>query len=126
MDKKLIIGLLLFAVLMLVDKIIFPGAAPGWTAFLLEAVALILIVTGAVRTGKRYRERGEEDLSAAIPFDPEKQEAVIHCSICSGEKTAGFKDRETGHFVEVMLINSPEDEKKFKKIYKLEDVKTEY
>ena len=125
MDIKLIIGLLLFAGLMLVDKIIFPGAVPDWAALLLEAVALILILTGAVRTGKKYRER-EEDLAAAIPFDPEKQEAVIHCSICSGEKTAGFKDRETGHFVEVLLINSPEDEKKFKKIYKLEDVKTEY
>ncbi len=124
MFKRTIIGLLLFAVLMLVDKVIFPGIVPDWAALLLEAIALILIITGAMQARKVYGEK--EDPSAAIPYDPEKQEAVIRCSTCSGEKVAGFKDRETGHFVEVMLVNSPEDERRFKELYKLDEVKTEY
>jgi hypothetical protein len=61
-----------------------------------------------------------------IPFDPERQYAVIRSSICTGEKVAGFKDRETGHFTEVMLIRSMQEEAEFKSMYGLENVKTEY
>lgn len=61
-----------------------------------------------------------------IPFDPEKQYAVIRSSICTGEKTAGFKNREDGHFTEVMLITSPADEQAFKDLYGLDTVKVEY
>ena len=61
-----------------------------------------------------------------IRFDPEMQTAVIRSSICTGEKVAGFKNKKDGHFTEVMLIRSPEDEKRFKEIYGIETVKTEY
>ena len=33
----------------------------------------------------------------AIEYNPEKQRAVIKCSICNGEQVAGFKDKQTGH-----------------------------
>ena len=62
----------------------------------------------------------------AIKFDPEKQYAMIRSSICTGEKVAGFKNKEDGHFTEVMLIRSYEDELKFKEMYNLDSVKTEY
>ncbi len=124
MYKRTVIGLLLFAVLMLVDKIIIPGVVPDWAALLIEAIALVLIITGAMQARRAYVEK--EDFSAAIPYDPKKQEAVVRCSVCSGEKVAGFRDRETGHFVEVMLINSPEDERKFKEMYKLDEIRSEY
>ena len=62
----------------------------------------------------------------AVRFDPETQMAVIRSSICTGEKVAGFKNKKDGHFTEVMLIRSPEDEKRFKEIYGIETVKTEY
>ncbi len=65
-------------------------------------------------------------LSEIIPFVPEKQEAVILSSICTGEKMAGFKDKADGHFTEVMLIQSLDDEIEFKKIYGLKKVRTEY
>ena len=65
-------------------------------------------------------------LSEIIPFDSEKQEAIIRSSICTGEKTAGFKNKADGHFTEVMLIQSKDDELEFKKIYGLKNVKTEY
>ncbi|MGN1112667.1 MAG: hypothetical protein ACI4RP_05630 [Acutalibacteraceae bacterium] len=68
----------------------------------------------------------ERHLKETIPFDPQKQYAVIRCSVCSGEKVAGFKSIEGGSFTEVMLIRTDEDEKRFKKIYNLKTVKKEY
>ena len=61
-----------------------------------------------------------------VPFDPEKQYAVIRCSICTGEKAAGFKDKTSGRFTEVMLIRNLGDEERFKEMYHLDTVKTEY
>ena len=62
----------------------------------------------------------------AVQFNPETQYAVIHSSICTREKVAGFKNKTDGHFTEVMLIRSPADEKKFKETYGVESVKVEY
>ena len=61
-----------------------------------------------------------------IQYDPDKQYAMIRSSICTGEKVAGFRNKEDGHFTEVMLIRSYEDELRFKEMYNLETVKTEY
>lgn len=68
----------------------------------------------------------ERGLTETIPFDPEKQYAVIRCSICTGEKVAGFKSKEDGHFTEVMLIRTDKEEERFKKMYNLKTVKKEY
>lgn len=68
----------------------------------------------------------ERHLKETIPFDPQKQYAVIRSSICTGEKVAGFKSIEDGHFIEVMLIRTDKEEQRFKKIYSLETVKKEY
>lgn len=65
-------------------------------------------------------------LKETIPFDPQTQYAVIRSSICTGEKVAGFKNMENGHFTEVMLIQSEADEQQFKKTYHLNTVKKEY
>jgi len=51
---------------------------------------------------------------------------MIRSSICTGEKVAGFKNKEDGHFTEVMLIRSYEDELYFKELYGIEEIKTEY
>lgn len=68
----------------------------------------------------------ERHLAETIPFDPQKQYPVIRSSICTGEKVAGFKSIADGYFTEVMLIKTDEDVKRFKEIYRLENVKTEY
>ena len=68
----------------------------------------------------------EQGLAVKIPFDPNKQCAVVRCSICTGEKVAGFKSLEDGSITEVMLIKNDDDLKRFKKIYHLDDVKKEY
>ena len=73
----------------------------------------------------RKKKDGRE-LAEKIPFDPEKQIAVLRSSICTGEKVAGFKDLEGGHFTEVMLIRDGKDEQRFREIYGLDSVKKEY
>lgn len=61
-----------------------------------------------------------------VEFDRENQRAVLKCSICNGEQVAGFKDRQTGHFTEVMLIKNPGDLSRFLAMYDLETVAKEY
>ena len=74
------------------------------------------------------KERGQEPGTTAegISYNPEKEYPVYRCSICTGEKVAGFKNKENGHFTEVMVIRSPRDEQVFMETYRLESVKTEY
>lgn len=61
-----------------------------------------------------------------IPFDPDKQYAVIRSSICTGEKVAGFVNKEDKRFTDVMLVRTPADIEIFKEMYGLTDIKTEY
>ena len=76
---------------------------------------------GFIHFGKK-----QQFLSKDIPFDSDKQIAVIKCSICTGEQVAGFKSKEDGHFTEVMLIRDAKDLDKFKETYKIEEIKKEY
>ena len=68
----------------------------------------------------------EQYLREDIPYDPDKQIAVIRCSICTGDQVAGFKSKENGHFTEVMPIRDAADLEKFKKIYGITEIKKEY
>lgn len=60
------------------------------------------------------------------PYDPETQTPVIRSSICTGEKVAGFRDKKSGHFSEVMLIRSDKDLAEFKRLYRVDHITTEY
>jgi hypothetical protein len=70
--------------------------------------------------------RRQQSLKDAVPYDPETQRPVIRASICTGERVAGFKNKVDGHFTEVMLIRSAEDERLFKETYGIDELKTEY
>lgn len=61
-----------------------------------------------------------------IQYNPDKMTAVIRRSICTGEKTAGFRDRKTGHFTDIMLIRNQQDECHFKEIFGIEELETDY
>ena len=63
---------------------------------------------------------------AVEPYDPKTQKAVIRSSICTGEKVAGFKSKLDGHFTEVMLIRNEKDLEKFKEMYQVDTLTTEY
>ena len=89
-------------------------------------MASCLVLAREMRQGPTRATRFEKTLRETVPFDPERQEAVIRASICTGERVAGFKDKSDGHFTEVMLIRSPQEEQRFKEVYQLETVTVEY
>ena len=60
-------------------------------------------------------------------YDRENMKPILHASICTGETVAGFKNRQTGKFEEIMLIKSEADKELFKEIYDItSDLPTEY
>ena len=60
-------------------------------------------------------------------YDRENMKPVLHASICTGETVAGFKNRQTCKFEEVMLVKSEADKELFKEIYDItDDLPTEY
>ena len=75
---------------------------------------------------KKISELFGKKAKMAGTFDLDKQYAVIRSSICTGEKVAGFKDKESGHFIEVMVIRNAADEQEFKRLYNVESFKVEY
>ena len=60
-----------------------------------------------------HRSEKKEQNSLSTQYSIEKYEPVIRSSVCTGEKTACMKDRETGKLHEVMLIKNPNDLKTF-------------
>ncbi len=62
------------------------------------------------------------------PYDREKKIPVIRSSICTGEQVAGFKDRATGQFQEVMLIRSDADLQEYLRFYAVDkdDIQREW
>lgn len=59
-------------------------------------------------------------------YDKTNKKAVLRCSICNGEQVAGFKDLETGHFEEIMLIKNDKDLEEFMDAYEVENITKEY
>lgn len=59
-------------------------------------------------------------------YDKENQEPVLRCSICTGEKTAGFRDLKSGKFTEVTLIRTDEELLGFMEEYGLETIRKIY
>lgn len=47
----------------------------------------------------------------------EQYTPVMRVSICTGEKTAGFRDKKTGQIKEVMLIKTEKDIAEFREKY---------
>lgn len=60
---------------------------------------------------RRHKSAGIEE------YDYERLCPAIRSSICTGEKVAGFRNKETKFFTEIMLISSDKDLKAFKDRY---------
>lgn len=61
-----------------------------------------------------------------IAYDPQFQQPVLKCSICTGEQSAGLKDIRTGKFEEIMLIRDEKDLERFQKMVSLSEIPKEY
>jgi hypothetical protein len=79
----------------------------------------------AIKMGLFKKRQPEPETSF---FDPAIYEAVIRSSICTGEKTAGFRENGTGRFHDVMLITSPADLAAFSTLLdqKLQEINSDY
>ncbi len=63
-----------------------------------------------------------------LSYDKENKRPVIRASICNGEQVAGFEDKHTGVFTEIMLIKDYKDLKEFAETYGIaeEEIKKKY
>lgn len=61
-----------------------------------------------------------------MTYDKNNEIPVLHCSICNGEKVAGFKNVHTGQFTECMLIRNEEDLQAFRDMYGVTELTKEY
>lgn len=59
-------------------------------------------------------------------YDRENYCPVLHCSICTGEQVAGFKNIHTGKFEEVTLIRNSRELDKFMEEYGINMITKEY
>ena len=101
----------------------------SWISWLIIVLAVGILACFGAGIFRKKEEPGTHNsggLTTGIPFDPEIQEPVIRSSICTGEKVAGFKNKADGHFTEVMVLRTPKDEQRFKEMYGVETIKTEY
>ena len=61
-----------------------------------------------------------------VTYDSPDWKPVLRCSICTGEKVAGFKNVHTGEFKEQVLIRNDAELEQFKKKYQITDITKEY
>ena len=61
-----------------------------------------------------------------IEYDTTNKKAVLKCSICNGEQVARFKDLDTGHFDEFMLLRNAADLDLFMEMYDVATITKEY
>ena len=101
---------------------LFTGVFP-WPLSVAGGAGLVSFVFAI---GMHRDNSGKKNLSETVPYDPERQIPVLKCSICTGERVAGFKDTETGHITEVMVIRSYDDLRYFRKHYGIDTLKEEY
>lgn len=97
---------------------------------LIVCVSCVLIWRNRFKKHK-HKHKPAQQLSALEQmrkeaYDLQKYTPVVRCSICNGEQVAGFKDKQTGKFTEVMLIRGDKDLEEFKKRYGVDKITKEY
>ena len=56
-----------------------------------------------------------------ISYDKENWKPVLKCSICNGERVAGFRNLHTGEFKEERMIRGEKELQEFKEKYGIVD-----
>ena len=59
-------------------------------------------------------------------YDKENYRPILHCSICTGEQVAGFKNIHTGKFTEITLIRNSKELDEFMEMYDISTITKEY
>jgi hypothetical protein len=83
---------------------------------------------GPYQSGKEremfWKKQGKPEKQ--LDYDRENWRPVLKCSICNGERVAGFKNIRTGEFKEESFIRSDEELEAFKRRYGISEMKKEY
>ena len=61
-----------------------------------------------------------------LPYDPETQEPAVRKSICTGEMTVGFVDKQGGKFHELMMVQNQRELEEFCRRMGVEQIRTIY
>ena len=72
---------------------------------------------------------GKKKKTTTKSYNPETEYPMIRASICTGEKTAGIKDKATGHVRDTRLIRNDDELEEFIREFGITDksmIKTEY
>lgn len=72
---------------------------------------------------------GKKKKPTTKSYNPETEYPMIRASICTGEKTAGIKDKTTGHIRDTRLIRNDDELDGFMREFGIADrsmIKTEY
>jgi len=129
MTIGVIVGVVLFFCMLLVSQ-----ASYGALLFLVCVVAGML--GGLSRKKEAPKSPKEEEIARfkqmdkkqnnffmeGYNFDPLKKRPVIRTNLYGGEKVAGFLDKTSGRFEEVMLVRSEKDLKDFCRMYGIKDI----
>lgn len=75
--------------------------------------------------GEMFFGRRKKRLERA-DYDRENWKPVLKCSICNGERVAGFKNIHTGEFREESFIRSEAELQDFKRKYGITEMTKEY
>ena len=59
-------------------------------------------------------------------YDKDRLIPVMRASICTGERTVGFKDINTGKYEQMILIRSDDELREFMETYGIEKMTKEY
>ena len=62
----------------------------------------------------------------SIAYDPARQQPAVRKSICTGEMTVGFIDRQTGKFVDLMRVDDQKELEAFMKQTGVDEIKEIY
>ena len=57
---------------------------------------------------------------SAATYDRSRYEPSIRVSICTGEQVAGFRDKQSGRFEEIMLLRNERDLEDFCRLYSVD------
>ncbi len=64
--------------------------------------------------------------SARTEYDPTREEPAVRKSICTGEMTAGFIDRQSGKFRELMRVKDKKELDDFCRSVGAKEIRTIY
>lgn len=93
---------------------------------IITCIVCVLIWRKKFGTRKQKKRLSAIEQRRREAYDLQTHLPVLKCSICNGEQVAGFKDKKTGQFKEVMLIQNEKDLEEFKERYGVEEVVKEY